>query len=151
MKKYIKFKTAMSLFAVMLVTSCDNLIEVTPRQSIDSATALKDGDAIGAAMNGVYDRFQSTNLYGRDFLAIPDALADNGRATNKSGRLNPEYNNQAGAHFVNWTTAYIAINQLNLIIDALPSVAGMTQLQKDASEGEAAFLRAMLYHDLLRA
>lgn len=99
MKKNIKLKSAMLLFAVMMVTSCSNLIEVTPRQSIDSATALKDGDAIGAAINGVYDRFQSTNLYGRDFLAIPDALADNGRATNKSGRLNAEYNNQVGAHF----------------------------------------------------
>ena len=151
MKKYIKFKTATFLFAVMLVTSCSNLIEVTPRQSIDSATALSNGDAINAAMNGVYDRFQSTNLYGRDFLAIPDALADNGRATNKSGRLNPEYNNQSGAHFVNWTTAYIAINQVNLIIDALPNIKDLTQAQKDAVEGEATFLRAILYHDLLRA
>lgn len=151
MKKNIKLKSAMLLFAVMMVTSCSNLIEVTPRQSIDSATALKDGDAIGAAINGVYDRFQSTNLYGRDFLAIPDALADNGRATNKSGRLNAEYNNQVGAHFLNWATAYIAINQLNLIIDALPNATGMTKEQKDASEGEASFLRAMLYHDLLRA
>jgi starch-binding outer membrane protein, SusD/RagB family len=151
MKKYIKLKTAILLFAVTLVTSCSNLIEVTPRQSIDSATALKDGDAIGAAMNGVYDRFQSTNLYGRDFLAIPDALADNGRATNKSGRLNAEYNNQAGSHFVNWATAYIAINQLNLIIDALPNIKDLTQVQKDAVEGEASFLRALLYHDLLRA
>ena len=151
MKKYIKFKTATLLFAVILITSCSNLIEVTPRQSIDSATALSNGDAINAAMNGVYDRFQSTNLYGRDFLAIPDALADNGRATNKSGRLNPEYNNQSGAHFANWTTAYIAINQINLILDALPNIKDLTQVQKDAVEGEASFLRAILYHDLLRA
>jgi starch-binding outer membrane protein, SusD/RagB family len=152
MKKYIRIKTAILSFAVFLgATSCSDLIEVTPRQSIDSATALKDGDAINAAMNGVYDRFQSTVLYGRDFLAIPEALADNGRATNKSGRLNNEYNNATGAHFVNWTTAYFAINQLNLIIDALPNIKDLTQAQKDAVEGEASFLRALLYHDLLRA
>ncbi|MDZ7898374.1 MAG: RagB/SusD family nutrient uptake outer membrane protein [Arcicella sp.] len=151
MNKYIKLKSATLLFAVMMVTSCSNLIEVQPRQSIDSATALSSGDAINAAMNGVYDRFQSTNLYGRDFLAIPDALSDNGRATNKSGRLNPEYNNQVGAHFVNWTTSYIAINQLNLIIDALPEIKDLTQVRKDAVEGEASFLRALLYHNLLRA
>lgn len=150
MKKY-NFLKYVTLSLVLLSTSCENMLDVKPRQSIDSATALTTKDAISGAVNGVYDRLQSTNLYGRDFVAIPEALADNGRATNKSGRLNPEFNNQAGSHFVNWATSYIAINQTNLIIDALPTVVDMTQAEKDAAEGECKFLRALLYFDLMRA
>lgn len=150
MKKYNFLKyTILSL--VLLSTSCENMLEVKPRQSIDSATALTTSDAVSGAINGIYDRLQSTNLYGRDFVAIPEALSDNGRATNKSGRLNAEFNNQAGAHFINWATSYVAINQVNLIIDALPTVTDMTQATRDAAEGECKFLRALLYFDLMRA
>ena len=95
------------VFSIVLITSsCKDLLDVQPRQSIDSSTALLSEEGLSAALTGVYDRLQSTALYGRDLIAIPEALADNGRATNKSGRLNPEYNNQVNAHFANWATAY---------------------------------------------
>jgi hypothetical protein len=149
--KNIQLSKVLAFFLLLFSTSCESILDVKPRQSIDSATALNDADAINAAINGVYDRLQSTVLYGRDFVAIPEALSDNGRATNKSGRLNGEYNNQVGSHFINWSTTYPAINQVNLILEALPTITNMTQAQKDAAEGECSFLRALLYFDLMRA
>ncbi len=139
------------LGVVLTFASCTDLLDVQPRASIDSVTALTTEDAVNAAVNGIYDRLQSTNLYGRDLVAIPEALADNGRATNKSGRLNPEYQNQVNAHFIHWQTSYFAINQANLVLDALPKVEKMTQANKDFVEAQALFIRGLLYFELMRA
>lgn len=141
----------LALSFLIIASSCSDLLDVQPRQSIDAATALTTEDALSAALNGVYDRLQSTNLYGRDLIAIPEALADNGRATNKSGRLNPEYNNQANAHLVFvWQFAYLAINQINLILEAIPKVTTLSAATKNSFEGQASMLRGLLYFELAR-
>lgn len=150
MKGKYSFKIAV-LGLVLTFASCTDLLDVEPRASIDSVTALTTEDAINAAVNGIYDRLQRTELYGRDIIAIPEALADNGRATNKSGRLNPEYQNQINAHFIHWQWSYFAINQANLVLDALPKVEKMTQANKDFVEAQALFIRGLLYFELMRA
>jgi hypothetical protein len=147
-----KILTRLGLAAtVSLLASCSDLLDVAPRQSIDSATALNSEEALTAAINGVYDALQSTLLYGRDLVAIPEALADNGRATNKSGRLVQEQQNQPGFHLANWTQAYYGINQANLIIDAAPNVGGLAEATRNNIEGQAYFLRALMYFDLMKA
>jgi starch-binding outer membrane protein, SusD/RagB family len=150
MKKILSYIPVVPVLAAMLVlASCENVLEVKPRLAIDLATAFDTPEKLRAALIGTYDLLQNTDLYGRDLMAIPDALADNGRATNKSGRFNPEYQNQIGAHFINWTNAYIAINRANLILKNLPTV-NAPQATKDAIEGQALFLRGLLYFDLMR-
>ncbi|TAH22552.1 MAG: RagB/SusD family nutrient uptake outer membrane protein [Cytophagales bacterium] len=150
MKKVILY---ISLSLGVFFSSCDSLIDVQPRQSIDTATAFTSEEAVQAAILGVYDRLQGLRVYGRDLIALPEALSDNGRATNKSGRLNPEYLNQPGAHFADglWQGAYYAINQINLILENLPTVPRMAQATKDVVEGEALFMRALFYFNLTRA
>jgi starch-binding outer membrane protein, SusD/RagB family len=146
--KKILFYT-LSLFLIAF-SSCSDLLDVSPRASIDAATALTTEEALDATLVGAYDAIQSTNIYGRDLIAIPEVLADNGRATNKSGRLNPEYQNQPNAHMVNtWGTAYFAINQLNLVIDAAPSVK-LSDAKRASVEGQALFLRGLLYFELMK-
>lgn len=141
----------LALSFILIASSCSDLLDVQPRQSIDSTTALTTEDALSAALNGVYDRLQSTNLYGRDLIAIPEALADNGRATNKSGRLNAEYNNQPNAHLVFvWQFAYLTINQINLILEAIPKVTTLSAATKNSFEGQASMLRGLLYFELAR-
>ncbi len=147
MKKILLYSASI-LF--VFLTSCSDLLDVNPRQSIDSATALTTEEALNATIVGAYDQLQSTNIYGRDLIAIPEALADNGRATNKSGRLNPEYQNQPNAHIVSlWATAYFAINQVNLVIDASPSVK-ISDAKRAEIEGQAYFIRALLYFELMK-
>ncbi len=147
MKKIFLYTLTLSL---LVLSSCSDLLDVSPRQSIDAATALTTEEALDATLVGAYDALQSTNIYGRDILAIPDALADNGRATNKSGRLNPEYQNQPNAHMVNtWATAYFAINQVNLVLGATSSVK-LSDAKKASVEGQALFLRGLMYFELMR-
>ncbi len=79
----------LTLFALVLIgfSGCKDALDIDPRQSIDANDALTSKDGINAAVVSVYSRFKSVRMYGRDIIALPEALADNGVATNKSGRL----------------------------------------------------------------
>lgn len=141
---------------LLSATACSDLLEVEPRSNADSQTALTTAEGLDAGLNGIYDRMQNPALYGRDMLAVAEALADNAQATNKSGRLNSEnrnvINNTFGTSFVTgtWTTAYLAINQANLVLDNVSKVTLSDTARRNSIQGQAYFLRALLYHDLMR-
>lgn len=137
------------VFLLGLTTSCEKLLEVNPRQSIDAGTALSNDAAITAATRGVYARLREVSLYGRDLIAIPEVLADNAVNTGAGNRLIREANNEVGYHVANWRYSYYAINQINLNLTAL-EVVDMDKSVKDNLKGENLFLRALLYHNLLK-
>lgn len=148
------------LLAATLVAGCKKALEVSPRDAVPSETALSSRDAINAAINGAYARMKSVRVYGRDLVALPEALADNGYATNKSGRLLAEANNNFGAHFTGnatpnlWQQSYIAINDLNLVLDAIPKLdvaPALTQAEIDSWEGQVYFLRGLYHFNLALA
>jgi hypothetical protein len=144
------------LLLVLLISavSCKKGLEVDPRQSVRLEDALTSRDNVNAAILGVYARLKNLRVYGRDLVAIPEALADNGFATNKSGRLVAEANNNPGAHFANWNSAYFAIAEINLILDAVPKLNVLpvvTTAERNNWEGQLKFLRALFYFDLVKA
>jgi hypothetical protein len=152
--KNILFKTVMLAMLVVAFASCRDALIIEPRQSIDANSALTSKDGINAAVVSVYSRFKGARLYGRDLIAIPEALSDNGFATNKSGRLQPEANNVYRAHFTDalWSTCYNGINQANLILEAVPSVnaLGITAADKTSWTAQMQFLRALYYFDMIK-
>ncbi|WP_439881262.1 RagB/SusD family nutrient uptake outer membrane protein [Pontibacter sp. MBLB2868] len=148
-----KFSSIALLAAALTFSSCEKALEVTPKQSVDIATALNSRENVNAAIIGVYSRFKSARVYGRDMIAFPEALADNGRYTNKSGRLANEARNLHGAHFSNWQNYYYAINDINLALEAIPQlnvIPAVTDAEKDNWEGQLYFMRALSYFDLVR-
>lgn len=150
-----KYKVStIALFAAALTfSSCEKAIEVDPRQSIELSTALNTRENINAAVTGAYSRLKSARVYGRDMIAFPEALADNGRFTNKSGRFANEARNIHGAHFNNWQNYYYMINDINLTLEAIPQlnvVPAVTDAEKNAWIGQLKFLRALAYFDLAR-
>jgi starch-binding outer membrane protein, SusD/RagB family len=150
-------RTSFKIFFVIVfglsVTGCKKALEIDPSQSIDAATALTTKDNVNAAITGVYSRLKSARLYGRDLIALPEALSDNGFATNKSGRLLPEANNTSGAHFTTtlWQQSYFAINEINLILSKIQSVSDATSADKTNWEGQLLFLRALYHFNLMNA
>jgi starch-binding outer membrane protein, SusD/RagB family len=154
MKKTIYLLTLTAILAGS-TWSCKKALDIEPRQSIDASTALTTKDGINAALISVYSRLKNLRVYGRDLIALPEALADNGFATNKSGRLLPEANNNNGAHFTLglWQTAYSGINQANLILEAIPSATDplITAADRTSWEGQIYFLRALNHFNLVVA
>lgn len=139
----------LSLALLFSVGSCEKALEINPKQSIDSSEALTSQEGIEAALVSVYARLQNYTLYGRDLLALSEALSDNSIHTGNSSHLSNEATNSRNAHFSTWQIAYYAVNQANLVIDAVAS-GNYPQAWKDAIAGQAHFLRALSYHDLAR-
>lgn len=140
----------MALAGMMISTGCKKALEVDPRQSIPSEEGLTTRDGINAAIIGAYARLKNLRVYGRDLVALPEALADNGYATNKSGRLLPEANNVFGSHFTGglWQQSYTAINDINLVFEAIPKLQvtpAVTAAEIANWESQLYFLRG-LYH-----
>lgn len=151
MKNKVNFIYKFLLSAVLLTAvSCEDMLEVDPRQSIDSESALTSVQAIEAATNSVYARLRQVTIYGRDLIAIPELLSDNAENTGAGNRLTGQATNAPGAHMDNWQQAYYAINEANLILEALPTVAGMNESSRNAIAGQLHFLRALFYFDLMR-
>lgn len=152
--KNILYKLSLIAIVSASISSCRDALVINPRQSIDATTALTSKDGINAAVVSVYSRFKSVRLYGRDLIAFPEALSDNGFATNKSGRLLPEANNVYRAHFGDalWSSSYNGINQANLIIETVPGVnaAGITAADKTSWLGQMYFLRALYYFNMVK-
>ncbi|MEZ4902902.1 MAG: hypothetical protein R2822_14680 [Spirosomataceae bacterium] len=69
--KHNTIRLAASLAFLLTLGACDNVLDVKPRLAVDLGTAYNSPEALSAALNGVYDILQSTNLYGRDLVAIP--------------------------------------------------------------------------------
>lgn len=138
------------LAAGLLISCSKSDINVEPRQSISNEKALTSRNNVNAAVASVYAALKSTALYGRDLLAVSDALSDITRATNRSGRLVPENNNQLRAHLGLWGTAYAAINEANLILDAMGNVSDATATDRESWEGQLKFIRALLHFELVK-
>ncbi len=158
MNKYISAILLFTLFA----SSCKKQLEISPAQSIESSTALSTSEGVGASITGIYSLLKSARLYGRDLIALPEALADNGFANNRSGRFLNEAqsvfpNAVSGAnHFSNalWALSYSAINQINATLVAIPSlnvIPAPSAAQKASWEGQLYFLRGLYYFELMRA
>jgi starch-binding outer membrane protein, SusD/RagB family len=154
MKKLI-FKLSMIALVASSAVGCKDALDIDPRQSIDANDALTSRDGINAAVISVYSRLKGVRMYGRDIIALPEALADNGYATNKSGRLLNEANNVFRAHFTEaaWQTAYAGINQANLILETVPGIEapGITVDDKTRWLGEMYFLRGLYHFNLVLA
>jgi starch-binding outer membrane protein, SusD/RagB family len=146
-----KYSILIALSGFVIATGCKKPLDVQPQQSIESSSALSTKEGINAALVGIYAREKNFRLYGRDNIAIPEALADNGWATNKSGRLFPESNNSNRAHFVEgtWQLAYTNINEANLILEAVKTNTLLSAAEKNSVEGQALFLRALNHFNVV--
>lgn len=139
---------------VTFATSCEELLELEPEQSLSEAAALADVDAMQTALFGAYDRLQQVNYYGREFIVIPDVegnlvylTIDN--SNRFVGNYTYQFTTQNGDFTGMWNDAYEAILSVNNIINNIDALEG-DAATKNQIKGEALFIRAMAHFDLVR-
>ncbi|WP_448518700.1 RagB/SusD family nutrient uptake outer membrane protein [Rhodoflexus sp.] len=148
MKKIQKY--FLVLLAGFSLWSCQSALNIEPRQSIDASRALNSPEAVNAAITNVYSYLKAQVLYGRDLIATVEAMADNSRIINRAGgRYVNQGNNVLGSHVGGWATYFAAVNEINLILEALPGVA-FTETRRSEIEGELRCIRALLYFNMSR-
>lgn len=134
---------------VLMISACESLLEVEPKQSVDPSATLST-EGIESRLANIYSYLKTSFLYGRDFVATAEALADNTRIINRAGgRYQQQGSNAINNHMNNWEYAYAAINEINLLLGDLP-IADIAEAQRTSTEGQAKALRALLYFDLAR-
>jgi hypothetical protein len=149
MKRY--FKKILVVFTMtILLGSCKKTLDTESKNSLDLTFALSTREGLQATLISIYNALQGSTYYGRDFIVIPELLADNCEITsNNSNRFITQGNNTPGSHINIWANAYRNINRANLIISNVDN-SEASSAEKVQWKGEAYFLRALLYSDLIR-
>lgn len=142
------------LAALLATASCKKVLEVEPQQSIDAATALQNDQDVKSAVVGCYALLGGGQLYGTNFLMLPDLQASENYcswrgtfqgfrqvATKTMTRDNSEASRT-------WIAAYRAINNANIVLANLDKVSDASL--KTLLEGEALFIRGILHFELVR-
>lgn len=140
--------------AVLLLVGCDQALDIDPTTAVDFGQAIVDARSAEAALRGVYDALQSGSLYSRDHVVYPELYADNLSFTG-TFQTDREVALRAiqpsnGAILGIWTASYNGINRANLLLEALPNVGDLTAAQRNQMRGEALFVRALHYFNLVR-
>jgi len=154
MKTY-KILSLLSLVLVVGFCSCEDFLNKQPRLSQTNALSLSTFDGINKAIIGAYSPLYASSWYGQDFEVIADIKGGNAKSSPKnSGRFKMEYSwtNTPSSTSDLWGTAYDLIARVNNIINACDGFTevGVSQAEIDNVVGEAKFLRALAYHDLVR-
>lgn len=155
MKKIVKYVAFLLMIFAVVFTSCDDQLEQLPPEQLSNELVLDNYDNLVLATNGIYNLLYETGWYGRDFTVIADLKGGNSKSSPKNtGRFQTEFNwanNEANSSAL-WTNAYFLIARANNVINAIPNIdeAGVTVEMLNQLKGEALFLRALAYFDLVR-
>jgi hypothetical protein len=145
------------LTAVLLLgglEGCNSKLNIQPTSSIDAAAAFTNSSDVQAALVGCYAGLQNANLYGGYLQFLNDLVADNGDEAFVGTFAQPQEaqrktllitNSQVSA---TWLSAYDVINRTNNVLANLGKLD--TPAQQAAVEGEAKFIRSLVYFDLVR-
>ncbi|TFF33658.1 RagB/SusD family nutrient uptake outer membrane protein [Mucilaginibacter psychrotolerans] len=153
MKKTKYLILALSTFALLYNSGCQKQLDIKPQNAVESSVALKTSKDVEGVLIGAYTAAALRGLYGGRFQSTTDFLADDGDFA-YFGTFSDytELNNKAitiNNGFVEgvWNTGYNAIGVCNTVLANLNLV---DPVKKARVEGEAKFLRGMIYFDLAR-
>lgn len=145
--KYIKIQLIACL--VLALSSCD--LDILPDSSVSADSYWKTEDDTKSAVNGLYTRFRG-QLNSYKWMYWFEARACNIGPGLSAGGITTYNNNDIppSADDTNWVTLYNIISQANVIIENIDKVSYTSKTTRDQYLGEAYFVRAWCYFNLVR-
>jgi hypothetical protein len=151
MKKLRIFSTL--LIAAIFWTGCESQLDLEPSNSIDLSVALKTSADVEALMVGAYDALGDIDVLGGNIQMDAELLGDDGElfwdgtfvAPGEIWAKSMLINNDQAE--VTWLDGYKTINICNNVLANLPTI---TADRRARIEGEARFVRALVYFELAR-
>jgi starch-binding outer membrane protein, SusD/RagB family len=151
--KIMRFRL-LPVLSVAALAACSSVLDVPPTNQIPADVAIANAVGARAALTGAYSGLQATGLYGHELLDWTELLSDN---TTWVGTFDDwadaDFNSLRADNITLeeiWDNAYDEINRVNNIIQKVPGVTDLADDEKNEILGEAYFLRALVYHDLVR-
>lgn len=153
MKKLIRYSL---LALVVLFSACKKVLETEPSLYIDQSVSIVDKRSAQTALTGAYNALSANNYQGNTYRYITNLLGDNikwvgNSPTNREFDVYGVFTTNSRVQEL-WSAIYKTINIANNIIETVPGVTDVTlsSAERDKLRGEALFLRALGYFDLVR-
>ena len=141
------------MLAVALA-GCDDILDVDPVNELTEDQALVDPTGARAAVAGIYDALQSGSYYSQAFPIFADLPADDVEHTGTFSTYADADANRIAADNTTiegiWDALYQAVGRANIVIERIPDVPGLDAEEREQMLGEAYFLRALTFHNLVK-
>lgn len=141
----------------LLLTSCAKL-NLVPEDANSTANFFKTPTDAAAAVNAVYGGLTPDVMYNQfmeviQSQSVDDAEWGNGRNTSnvdKNALDKYTYNAGTNLFYQFWSQSYIVINSANTAVDNITKMTNLTTALQNQYIGEARFVRALVYFNLVR-
>jgi starch-binding outer membrane protein, SusD/RagB family len=135
------------------LAGCSDLDLTNPNQP-SSDTFWQTGSDAVAGINATYNALQNNGTYGRWLVFVTDLRSDIGRVSSPWTDLSnfTKFTFTSTDFEVNrevWQHHYQAIFRANQVVDRVPGIQGMDATLRARVVGEAKFIRALLYFNLV--
>jgi hypothetical protein len=150
--KRTKIILSAALFLIFF-TGCDGLLDLEPAQEISESMALDSDVNVKSVLHGAYTQFDDAAIYGGCVLRNSELLGGgnecfwDGTYAGPRQMYNKSMVSSNGDVEAQWTDSYEVINICNNVLSALDVV---NEEDRDWVEGEALFLRSLMFFDLVR-
>lgn len=152
--KKISFLTFVMVF--LLFSSCDeDVLDKNNPSQLSTATFFRTNAQAVSAVNAIYAGLQGNNLYNREYFFLHDLLSDDCQTggaqleTVRAQVLNGVYDGSNKLVIDVWRGSYRVILRSNFVINNLPEAEEVSDNLKTRLLGEARFLRAWSYFELV--
>ncbi len=149
-----EFRIAIAVLGLLGATGCQGVLDVTPKDQFPDAAVFADPNLAQAFLNDAYrglghglyeimlasmtDETHFIHNYNTE-VVLQSLITSSARGAIDDGRY---------SHF-NWGPSYSRIRQTNIFLSHIDA-AGFDDALKRRMKGEAFFLRAYFYHNLMR-
>lgn len=144
-----------ALLAVALGACDTDVLDLRPVDEIDEGTAIVDAASAQAALNGAYTALEDLDYYGGDYPIYGDLMSDNAEHEGTFSTYSEADRHSLLPDNVTlddiWTATYNGINRANILIQKVPELDNIEPDVADEILAEAYALRALNYHNLVRA
>ena len=150
----MRFRHALPAIALVIAAGCDDALTLEPVNEVPEQTAISNAASARAALLGAYDALQEDGYYGGDFFFYGDLGSD---IVDHSGTFDTylevdrhQTTADNGSVLDMYETIYMGIHRVNVIIQRVPEITDLDEAERDQILGEAHFLRALHYHNLVK-
>lgn len=150
---------AMALIAFLILPSCNDWLDVNPRQEMKENMMYSNEDGYKSVLTGAYIQLASSSLYGKNTsMYLPELLtrhwsilSNSSTTLNSLENMDYTYSGVESLIETVWKRYYKAIVHLNDLLGAFNDNEVYFTYQNDQLiKGEATGLRAFLHFELLR-
>lgn len=151
LRSYIKIITVVS--AITALTACKKQLDLKPHDQIDATGAITTDKDVQSTLIGAYNRAGLSYIYGGDVFLMPDLMASQdvvdwaGTFQDLTQMVNQRLTINNAYVETYWLDAYRVNNQANYVLANLDKA---TAANKNSYEGQAKFLRGLMYFDMAR-